>query len=67
MESGPFTEVGGVAAEIDGDVPDMAGEGSDEFALRFAELVVQASEDAFDGERLVILNELRGETGFGKR
>jgi hypothetical protein len=66
MESGPFAEVGGVAAEIDGDVPDAAGEDADEFALGLAELVVQATEYAFDGEGLVVLNELRGEAGSGK-
>ena len=26
VEAGPFAEVGGVGAEVDGDVPDMAGE-----------------------------------------
>ena len=67
VKTGPFAEVGRVSAQIDGDVPDMAGEGSDELSLRFAELVVQASEDTFDGERLVILNELGGQTGVGKR
>jgi hypothetical protein len=50
VKAGPFAEVGRVAAEIDSDVPDMAGEDSDEFALWFAELVVQAPKDAFDGE-----------------
>jgi hypothetical protein len=40
MEPGPFAEVGRVAAQIDGDVPDMAGEDADEFALRLAELIV---------------------------
>ena len=48
VESGPFAEVGGVAAQIDGDVPDVAGEDADEFALGFAELVVQAAEYALD-------------------
>jgi hypothetical protein len=41
----------------------MAGEDTDEFALRPAELVVQAAEDAFDGEGLVVLNEFGGKTG----
>ena len=66
VESGPFAEVGGVAAEVDGDIPDMAGEDADEFALGLAELVVQAPEYAFDRERLVVLNELRGKTSGGK-
>jgi hypothetical protein len=40
MESCPFAEVWGIAAEIDGDVPDMTGENANEFALRLPELVV---------------------------
>ena len=50
VKAGPFAEVGRVAAEIDGNVPDMAGEDSYEFTLGFAELVVQAPKDALDGE-----------------
>ena len=42
-ESGPFSEVRGVAAKIDGYVPDVSGEDADEFALRLLELVVQAT------------------------
>jgi hypothetical protein len=66
VEAGPFAEVGRVAAKIDGDVPDMTGEDADEFALRLAELVMQAAEHAFDGKRLVVLNELFRETGGRK-
>jgi hypothetical protein len=44
----------------------MTGEDADEFALRLAELVMQAAEHAFDGKRLVVLNELFGETGGRK-
>jgi hypothetical protein len=66
VESGPFAEVGGVAAEIDGNVPDMAREDADEFTLGLAELIVQATEYAFDRKRLVILNELCGKRGGGK-
>ena len=66
MKAGPFAEVRGVAAEVDSDVPDMAGEDADELALGLAELVVKAAEDAFDGEGLIVLNELRGEAGCGK-
>ena len=66
VKAGPFAEVGRVAAQIDGDVPDMAREDADEFALRLAELVMQAAEYALDGERLVVLNELRGKTGGRK-
>jgi len=66
VESSPFAEVRRVAAKINGDVPDMAGEDADELALGLAELVVQATEYAFDRERLIVLNELRGKTGGGK-
>jgi hypothetical protein len=66
VEPCPFTEIRGVAAKIDSDVPDMAGENADELALRLTELVVQAAEHAFDGERLVVLNELGGKSGCGK-
>lgn len=63
MESCPFSEVWRVAAEIDGDVPDMAGEDTDEFALRPGELVVETAKDAFNGEGLIVLNELGGKAG----
>jgi len=66
VEASPFAEVGRVATEIDGDVPDVAGEDADEFALGAAELIVQAAEDAFGGEGLIVLNELGGKTGRGK-
>jgi hypothetical protein len=67
MESGPFSEVRGVAAKIDGDVPDVTGEDANEFALGPGELVMQPAEDAFAGEGLVVLNKLGGKTGGGKR
>ena len=63
VKAGPSSEVRRVAAEVDGDVPDMTGEHTDEFALGLGELVVQAAEDAFDGEGLVVLNESGGKTG----
>ena len=66
VEASPLAEVGGVAAKIDGDIPDVAGEDADEFALGLAELVVETSEHAFCGEGLVVLNEMRGEAGGGK-
>jgi hypothetical protein len=37
VEAGVLAEVGGVGAEVDGDVPDVAGEDADEFALLAAE------------------------------
>jgi hypothetical protein len=67
VESRPLPEVRGVAAEIDGDVPDVAGEYADELALRAGELVMQAAQDAFNRKRLIVLNELGRKTGGGKR
>ena len=66
VKSGPFAEVGGVAAEVDGEVPDVTGEDADELSLGLDELVVQAPEDAFGGEGLVVLDEVDGEAGGGK-
>jgi hypothetical protein len=66
VEPSPFAEVGGVAAEVDGYVPDVARENADEFALGLTELVMQAPEDALDGERLIVLNELGGQAGSGE-
>ena len=66
VKAGPPSEVRRVAAEVDGDIPDMTREHTDEFALRPGELVVQAAKDAFDGEGLVVLNESGGKTGRGK-
>lgn len=57
VEAGPFTEVGGVAAEVDGHVPDMAGEDTDELSLGLTELIVKAAENTFGGKGLVILHE----------
>ena len=66
VEASPFAEVRRVAAEIDGDVPDMSGEDADKFPLGLAELVMQAAEHALNGKRLVILDELFRETGGRK-
>jgi hypothetical protein len=66
VESSPFAEVGRVAAEVDGDVPDVAGENTDELALGLAELIVQAAKDALTGEGLVVLDELGGKACGGK-
>jgi len=41
-------------------------ENADEFALGVAELVVEAAENTFDGEGLVVLNEVRGQACGGK-
>ena len=60
VESGPYAEIGRVAAEIDRDVPDVAGEDADKLALGLAELVVQAPENPFAGEGVVVLNNSAG-------
>jgi hypothetical protein len=61
IEGSPATEVGRVAAEIDGDVPDVTREDADELSLRMAELIVETAEDATCGKRLVVLGEDRRE------
>ena len=66
VETGPFAEVGGVAAQVDGHIPDATGEYADELALGLAQLVVETAEDAFGGEGLVVLDELRGEASGGE-
>ena len=66
MKSCPFAKLWRIAAEIDGDVPDMARKGSNQLSLRLAELVVQASENAFSRKGLVVLYELTGQTGGEK-
>jgi hypothetical protein len=58
MEAGPSSEVRRGAAEIDSDVPDMAGKNTNELALGPAELIVEAAEDAPNGKRLIILHEM---------
>lgn len=66
MKAGPFSEVGGVAADVDGYIPYMAGEDADELSLRLAKLVVETSEDAPGGKGLIVLNELSGEVGVAE-
>ena len=66
VEARPFAEVGGVATEIDGDVPDMTREDANEFALRLAKLVVKTAENTLNREGLVILNELCRKAGSRK-
>jgi hypothetical protein len=55
VEASPFSEVGGVGAEVYGYVPDVAGEDADELSLGLFELVMEPPKDAFRGEGLVIL------------
>ena len=66
VEGGPAAEIGRITAEIYGDVPDMAGENADEFALRMPELVVKAAENTASGKRLVVLGEGRGKAERSK-
>ena len=63
--AGPFFERGRGAAEIDGNIKDFAADDADQFALRILDLEMQAAEDAFDGAGVIVLDELRGETGGG--
>lgn len=69
VEAGPAAEVGGVAAEVDGDVPYMTGEDANQLSLRMSKLVVQATEDATSGRRLIVLREgvgkAKGDEGIG--
>ena len=59
MESGPSAEVGRVVPKIDRNVPNMAGENSDELGLRPAELIVKAAEYSFYREGLIVLDKIR--------
>ena len=63
VEAGPLAKGGGVATEIQRDIPDVAVEDADELTLRQAELVMEAAENAVGGAGLVVLNEGGGETG----
>lgn len=69
VKAGPAAEVGGMAAEIDGDIPDVPGEDADEFPLRMPQLVVEAAEHTASGERLIVLREgvrkAQGDEGVG--
>ena len=67
VESGPLPEVGGLGAQVDGDVPDMAGEDANELSLGLFELVVESAKDALGGTGLVILDEAGGQIERGKR
>jgi len=66
VESCPFAKIGGIAAEVDCDIPDMAGKDADELTLRLTQLVVEPTEHAFDGKGLIVLNELRGKASGRK-
>ena len=66
MEASPFAEVGRTGAEVNGDVPNVAGEDPDELSLRLAELVMESSQYAFGGERLVVLDKFGGQIMVGK-
>jgi len=67
VESGPSPEVGGLGAQVDGDVPDVPGEHADELSLGPFELVVESAEDALGGAGLVILDKRGREIKPGKR
>jgi hypothetical protein len=66
VETSPLAKVRRVAAEIDGDVPDVAGENADKFALGFTNLIMEAAEDPAGGEGLIVLDETSGQACCGK-
>ena len=66
MKSRPLAEVRRVAPQIDRDVPYVAGEYANEFSLRPAELIVQATQNTARGERLIVLNKTGWETCRGE-
>lgn len=66
VKSGPFSEVWGASAKVDCDIPDMAGEHADEFALGLAELIMETAKNTLGRERLIVLNEAAGQSGGGK-
>lgn len=41
----------------------MAGEDANEFSLGLAELIMESPKDALGRKRLIVLNELAGESG----
>ena len=61
IEASPAAKVGGFAAQVDGDVPDVAREDTDQLPLGVTELVMKAAEDATSRERLIILGECVGQ------
>lgn len=66
VKTGPLAEVRGIAAEVDGNVPDMAGEYADKLALGFTKLIMEAAEDSLHREGLIVLDKRRRETSRGK-
>jgi hypothetical protein len=63
VKAGPLAEVRRISAEVDGDVPDAAGEDTHELPLRLTDLVMETAKDTLRGKRLVILRERVGQTG----
>jgi len=59
MESSPPSKVRRIPSKIDRDIPDVARENADKFALGLAELIMKTPKYSFSGERLVILYEVR--------
>lgn len=66
VKRGPTPEIGRVSTEIDGNVPDVAGEDADELPLRMTELVVETAQNAARGKRLIVLGEGGGKTKRNK-
>lgn len=66
VKTGPLAEVGRVAAEVDGDVPDVSREDADEFSLRVTKLVMKAAQNAARGKGLIVLGEGGWEAELGE-
>src|SRR4051812_20707602 len=60
---GPLAEGWRFASQVNRDVEDFSGKRRDQLSLRLAYLVVQAAQHVAHRERLVVLHELRVESG----
>ena len=67
VEAGPLAKVRRTGAEVDGNVPDVAGKHANQLALRLAELVMQTAQHPAPGLRLVVLDEAVWQPGGGER
>ena len=66
IEGRPSAEFGRVAAQIDGDIPDMPRKHPNQLSLGPAELVVKTTENAPAGAGLIVLGEAGRQTGRGE-
>ena len=66
MHSNELTEVRGVGAEIDGYIPYVSREYSNQFALGLSELIVESTQYAAPRKRLIVLHKAVRQTSFRK-